>query len=39
MSPDEAEAVPDELWAALVRRMVGEAEAVRAVTASLPTRS
>jgi hypothetical protein len=38
MSPAEVDDLPDEMWAAMVRRMVVEADALKANQAKLPTR-
>jgi hypothetical protein len=38
MSPVEAEALPDEMWGAMVRHMLTEAEALKTEQAKLPRR-
>jgi hypothetical protein len=38
MSPDEVDALSDEMWDAMVRRMIDEAESIRAANAKLPKR-
>jgi len=38
MSPDQIDDLPDEMWAAMVRRMQAEAAAIQKTTAQLPRR-